>query len=125
MFNELKVGDKVGVTSDNSRSYSYPYMIRTVARTTATQIILDNGKKYKHDGKEVAGAIYSGRLVSFVDAEEHNTRLTTVKELSKAARQIVDTTGLLLNRYTGYGFSCDKGLTQEEKDTIIALVNAL
>ena len=114
MFDSLKVGDKVGI---DTGGYNTLYTIRTVARTTATQVILDNDKKYNHNGQEL-GTKYGDYLVPYERAVEFNNQREEERAFQKKARELSEEmTGILKGR--------KNSLTQEEKDKIITLVKAL
>jgi hypothetical protein len=88
-LNTLKEGDTV---IHKWGSVHYFYEIRTVAKVTKTQFVLDNGKRFhKNDGGEV-GAIRFSRVL---EANKSNLAIIDRKEEQKRrtikARQIAGT----------------------------------
>jgi hypothetical protein len=98
--NELKTGDRVAYNT--SRNYVM-LQYDNVERTTKTQIVLMNGKRFNREGTELksdACSYPSARLWDLEDADAHEARRMHDRELRTA---IDDLTSAIANKRCGSG----------------------
>lgn len=86
----LKVGDRVGV---GGGGWNPVFTIRTVAKRTATQVVLDDGSRWTRRGYRVGEAARYTRdfLVSEQEANERNEDARKKQERSALIREVRDT----------------------------------
>lgn len=80
----LKVGDKVGVGGCGEMA-----PIKTVARRTATQVILDDGSRWNQRGRKVGNAGYSREwLLTEQEAQERNADAEKRRKYNELVREV-------------------------------------
>ena len=121
---QLVTGDRVGI--QRCGSWKSRYSLTTVKSVTNTGMVtVENGDRFTKDGRLVGGSKYHGTyLVPAVQAEDaieadrksHETNAKWNGLESELA-------AIVRNHKNGYGDVSP--ITQEEKDRLIALINAM
>lgn len=102
VVDNLKVGDKVGVSG---YGWNPIHSIKTVAKRTATQVVLDDGSRWNKHGHKIGehSAWHRSYLMTVADAESRNAeetkrraRLALVREVKDFDWNDVDDEGLRL-----------------------------
>jgi hypothetical protein len=87
---DLKVGDKIGVSGGGWEPMPE---IRTVAKRTATQVVLDDGTRWNKYGRKVghgSSGYYRQRLMTLAEAEEQRAEALKNRARKKLMRDVRD-----------------------------------
>lgn len=119
-FNELQVGQEVGVNT--SPGYNHGYSIQTIERMTKTQLVLSGGRKFNKHLGELKSKITSYPRASLCEANQVRD-IQIRKDAQHATNNGIDE---LMKRLSGskngYGNFC---ITEERKQELLALVAAI